>query len=79
MCIEAVCSMESHLTLMEDSIDQLSSLGETLAEPLTAALFLSSLPDSYSTLITASETRPEADLTIELVKNKLLEESTKRQ
>ena len=66
--------MESHLAHMEDLIDQLSSLGETLAEKLNVALYLSSLPDSYSSLITALETRPEEDLTVELVKNKLIEE-----
>lgn len=71
-------NMENHLQQMEDTIDQLASLGETLAEQLTVALFLSSLPESYSTLITALETRPEADLTQELVKNKLLEEYKRR-
>ena len=71
-------NMESHLAQMEDLIDQLSSLGETLAEHLTVALFLSSLPDSYGTLITALETRNEADLTTELVKNKLIEEFKRR-
>jgi len=70
--------MESHLAQMEDLIDQLSSLGEKLAEHLTVALFLSSLPDSYGTLITALETRDEADLTTELVKNKLIEEFKRR-
>ena len=71
-------NMESHIAQMEDLIDQLSSLGETLAEHLTVALFLSSLPDSYGTLITALETRPEEDLTQELVKNKLVEEYKRR-
>jgi len=71
-------NMERHLIQMQDLIDQLASLGETLAEQLTVALFLSSLPESYGTLITALETRPEADLTIELVKNKLLEEYVRR-
>jgi hypothetical protein len=71
-------SMEDHLRQMEDIIDRLASLGEALAEQLTVALFLSSLPESYSTLITALETRPEEDLTQELVKNKLLEEYRRR-
>src|ERR1700733_9667699 len=66
--------MENHLAEMQNLIDQLTSLGESLAEHLTVALILSSLPESYGTLITALETRPEEDLTIELVKNKLLEE-----
>jgi len=51
--------MENHLSEMGNLIDQLSSLGEPLAEHLSVALFLSSLchPDSYSTLITAPERR----------------------
>ena len=67
-----------HIIQMEDLIDQMASLGETLAENLNVALFLSSLPDGYGTLITALETRPEEDLTQELVKNKLLEEYRRR-
>ena len=70
-------NMETHLAQMEGLIDQLSSLGETLAEHLIVAFFLSSLPDNYGTLITALETRPETDLTQELVKNKLIEENNR--
>ena len=71
-------NIEQHLQQIEDRIDQLAAVGETLAEKLTAAIILSSLPGSYRTLITALETRPEEDLTQELVKNKLLEEYSKR-
>ena len=71
-------NMETHLAQMEDLIDQLSSLRETLAEHLIVAFFLSSLPDSYGTLIMALETRPETDLMQELEKNKLIEEYNKR-
>src|SRR6218665_3849149 len=70
--------MENHLAEMQNLIDQLASLGEPLAEHLSVALFLSSLPDSYGTLITALETRPEEDLTTEIVKGKLLEEFKRR-
>jgi hypothetical protein len=69
--------MQNHLAEMENLIDQLTSFGETLAEHLTVAFFLSSLPESYGTLITALESRPGDDLTVELVKGKLLEESTR--
>ena len=65
-------NMENHKAQMEDVIDELASLGKMLAEHLTVAFFLSSLPDSYGTLITALETRPEGDLTQDLVKNKLM-------
>src|SRR6218665_27532 len=70
--------MENHIAKMQNLIDQLASLGEPLAEHLSVALFLSSLPDSYGTLITALETRPEEDLTTELVKGKILEEFKRR-
>ena len=63
---------------MEDLIDKLAAFGENLAEHLTVAFYLSSLPESYGTLITALETRPEEDLTQELVKSKLLEEYRRR-
>jgi len=70
--------MNAHVAQMDDLTDQLASLGEPLAEHLLVALLLSSLPDSYGTLITALETRPEEDLTKELVKNKMLEEYARR-
>ena len=66
--------VENHLAEMQNLINELASLGEPLAEHLSVVLFLSSLPDSYGTLITALETGPEEDLTTELVKGKLLEE-----
>jgi len=46
---------------------------------ICSAIFLRSLPDSYGTLITALEPRPEEDLTTELVKGKLLKEFKKSQ
>jgi len=43
--------MKNQLAEMQHIIDQLASLEEPLAEHLPVALFLSSLPDSYETLI----------------------------
>ncbi|GAB1862403.1 hypothetical protein CAJAP_03482 [Camponotus japonicus] len=63
---------------MLNSVDQLAALGETLKEKMTIALLLCSLPESYNTLITALETRSENELTIELVKGKLLDEDRRR-
>src|SRR6218665_3857779 len=42
---EHACDMENHLAEMQNLIDQLASLREPLAEHLSVALFLSSLPD----------------------------------
>lgn len=41
-------------------------------------MILSSLPSSYSTLVTALETRPEEDLTFSLVESKLIGEYQRR-
>lgn len=42
-----------------------------LKDKLIIAMLLSSLPESYSTLVTALETRSEDKLTFQLVKGKL--------
>lgn len=70
--------MESHLNTMLNAVDQLAALGEVLKDKMIIALLLCSLPESYNTLITALETRSEDELTIELVKGKLLDEDRRR-
>lgn len=70
--------MESHLNAMLNSVDQLAALGEALKDKMIIALLLCSLPEPYNTLITALETRSEDELTIELVKGKLLDEDRRR-
>lgn len=78
-----ICSLKFEGGNMEDHIDQmtmlflkLDALSETdkLPENWIVAMLLSSLGSRYDTLITALETRPEKDLTLELVQSKLLEE-----
>lgn len=71
-------NMEDHLVLMMEIIDKLSIMGEDLADHLVVAFMLSSLPESYSTIVMALETRPDKDLTVELVKEKLIQESKRR-
>lgn len=72
-------NMMSHLNAMDECMDELATLGEPLADALAVALYLSSLSESYSVLITALESRAEEDLTKGMVKNKLLEEYKRRQ
>lgn len=72
-------NMHTHLNAMDECIDELTTLGETLAETFAVSLYLSSLSESYSVLITALESRAEADLTKSMVKNKMLEEYKRRQ
>lgn len=69
---------EVHISTIVDLFEKLSALGERLSDNWVVAMLLSSLPKGYDTLITALETRPEADLTLSLVQSKLLEEYRKR-
>lgn len=69
---------EVHVSSMTELFEKLAALGEKLSENWVVAMLLSSLPQSYDTLITALETRPEGDLTLSLVQSKLQEENRKR-
>ena len=71
--------MEEQSTTISIHIEQLTALGQELPDNLVAALLLGSLPESYETLVTALESRPESDLTSQLVKNKLIDEYKRRQ
>ena len=70
--------LESHLNEMEDLFSKLSSLGRPLEEDLKVIMVIASLPDSYSVLTTALEARADADLTLNVVKSKLIDEYIKR-
>ncbi|KAK2577585.1 hypothetical protein KPH14_000902 [Odynerus spinipes] len=71
-------SMERHINGMLNMVDELEARGESVKERMVIAIILGSLPDTYNTLVTALETRPEKDLTLELVKGKLIEEEQRR-
>lgn len=70
--------MEIHINHMLNVVDELAALGEVLKDKLIIAMLLSSLPESYSTLVTALETRAEDELTLQLVKGKLIDEDKRR-
>lgn len=70
--------VEKHLFELEELYDCLSCAGQALEEPMKIAMLLRSLPESYNGLVTALESRPEADLTMALVKQKLLDEYQRR-
>lgn len=78
LTLEEGGNMELHINLMMELVDKLSAMGEVLNNQLIVAMLLSSLPDSYGTLITALESRDEKELTMELVKAKLLDEYGRR-
>lgn len=58
---------------MLDLFYQLKTLGEEIWDRLAVAFFLSSLPDNYTSLVTSLEGQKEEDLTLEVVKDKLLQ------
>lgn len=70
--------MEKHLFDLEELFDRLSCAGQPLGSSLKVAMVYRSLPESYSGLVTAMESRPDADQTMELVKQKLLDEHQRR-
>ena len=70
--------MEDHIAELLGLVNKLTALGEELKDDLVAAMLLSSLPDSLSALITGLGRRSEQDLTLELVKGKLIDEYKRR-
>jgi hypothetical protein len=70
--------MEQHVTKMQDLVYKLTALGEEIKNHLFVAMLLSSLPETYSTLITALESRPDTELTLGFVKGKLIDEYKRR-
>ncbi|KAK2577939.1 hypothetical protein KPH14_011325, partial [Odynerus spinipes] len=78
LTLEENGNVEEHLNLMAEIEAQLSAIGQGIQEDLFIALILSSLPESYNSLISGLESRPEKDLTLSLVKNKLLDDYRRR-
>ena len=66
-------NMEAHISGFSHTVNQLTALGTELDDNLLAAMLLGSLPESYDTLITALESRPEKDITSQLIKSKLID------
>jgi hypothetical protein len=70
--------MEQHLFKLEELFDKLAAAGKELDEDFKVAIMLSSLPDSYDVLTTALEARSDDELTLGMVKQKLIDEWRKR-
>ena len=70
-------SMTEHINKMKALASQLEALGASITEDDQVATLLCSLPESYSNLITALESRAD-DLTLEFVVARLLHEDYKR-
>lgn len=74
MRLEENGNMSDHLLEASELVHSLARMGESLKEHLVVAILLSSLPVSFSPLVTALEGRPEEDLKLDYVKGKLLDE-----
>lgn len=70
--------MEEHLNTALSKMGKLAAIGEILVDSLQIAIILAILPESSSTLVTALEARPTEDLTLSLVKGKLIDEFKRR-
>ena len=67
-------TMQHHINGILEIAEKLRSIGEEVKETHLGALLLNSLPKSYETLITALEARDEAEIILDLIKQKLLDE-----
>ena len=65
--------MQSYIRTVLDLVDRLQGIGGDIPDFHAAALLLSGLLDSYETLVTALDARPENELTLEYVKGKLVD------
>lgn len=70
--------MEKHLIVLDNLFERLDNVGQKLDDTLKVAMILRSLPDSFDTLVMALESRADADITIDLVKSKLLDAYQRR-
>lgn len=72
--------MEAHVSKLAELFEKLNNLQpeKILDDQWLVAILFSSLPEEYETLVTALEARPEEDLTLDMVKGKLIDEWTKK-
>ena len=70
-------SIEKHLKSMKELSDQLAALGSPITEEDQVVTLLGSLPDSFSTLVTALEARVDEGLTLKYVQQALVNEEQK--
>ena len=70
--------MQEHITKILEIVSKLRAVKEEIKDTHIGALILCSLPNSYESLITALEAWPEKELSLELIKNKVLDEANRR-
>lgn len=70
--------VEAHLKRMKDIVNKLSAIKVAISEEDQVVTLLGSLPERYSTVVTALEAQKPETLTLEFVQNALLNEEQKQ-
>lgn len=71
-------SMKEHIDGITMSINELSNMKFPMADAVSIAILLASLPEEYGPLVTSLENTVESKLTLNYVKSKLIEEWKKK-
>jgi len=71
-------SVIEHLNVFQGHINQLTTMKINLDDEVQAPLLLSSLPDSWNTLVSLSNSALDGKLTPDMVKNNMLNEEARR-
>lgn len=67
-------NIENHLREFDDLFDRLDAAGTTLDKDTKICMLLRSLPVSYDGLVTALDSRSDDDISLDVVKSKLVDE-----
>lgn len=79
MKLQSGTSVAEHTSEFQSLVNQLSSVEMPLGDEIQALLLLSSLPDSWETLVVSlSNSAPDGKLTISMVKDALFNEEARR-
>ena len=70
--------MVDHIATLSEYVDRLAGFGQIIPDDVIVGVLLSSVPESYDTLIMALESRSDKDLTADVVKGKLIDEYMRR-
>ena len=71
-------NMKKHVGKMTDLFEKLIVSGEIVSDNLMIAFLLSSLPESYDSVVMSLETRTDDNLTAKIVKDRIIDEYERR-
>lgn len=65
--------MESQISAFLENVGKLDDLGDEFQEHKVVLFLLRNLPEDYNVSVSALEARPESDLILEMIKEKLMQ------